>query len=85
MSSGLVIEPFPTGCTSITYYAANNNKVKHECDLGWLVTQRREKQEEVSLISMNYDWTGIQNKVHNSLLQDRMNISAQTDIRYGHS
>lgn len=46
---------------------------------GWL------HSTEASRTSMNYDWTVIQNKVHNSLLQARMNISEQSDIRHSHS
>lgn len=78
MSSGLVIEPLSTGCTPITYYAANNSEVKHECDLKWLVTLRGERggRRPVSgdlSTSMNYDWAVIQNKVliHSLLQQDR--------------
>lgn len=48
MSSGLVIEPLSAGCTLITYYSANNNEVKHECDLGWLATLKGERREEAS-------------------------------------
>lgn len=67
MSSGLVIEPLSAGCTPITYYSANNNEAKHECDLGWLATLKGERREEASRssrlsTSMNYDWTVIQNE-----------------------
>lgn len=77
MSSGLVIETLSAGCTPITYYSANNNEVKCECDLGWLDTVKGEESEEVShgvdlSTSMNYDQTLIQNKVfiHSVVQQD---------------
>lgn len=44
MSSGLAIQPVSAGCTSIAYYSANNNEVKHECDPGAVgFTERGEK------------------------------------------
>lgn len=77
MSSGLVTEPLSAGCTPITYSSANNNEVKHECDLGWLAPLKKQRREEASRssglsTSMNYDWTVIQNEVliHSLLQQD---------------
>ena len=50
MSSGLVIEPLSTGCTPITYYSADNNEVKHECDPGRPAAPRAERREGVTVV-----------------------------------